>query len=163
MAKIFVSHINEEAKVAEAIHHLLQEKLGNDIEIFRSSDRWRMHAGENWLERIKYELESAKIVLLMLSEKSIERPWVNFEAGAGWIRDRIILPVCFRGFSKSGLPRPYADFQAEDLPDDWYYLVTSVAHHLGKLAPPPPPPSSFFGPKDKCLEMIEDAIESLDW
>lgn len=161
MADIFVSHIHEEAKVAEAVHHMLRENLGTGVKIFRSSDRWELHAGENWLGRIKNELASSKVILLLLSEKSIIRPWVNFEAGAGWIQDRIILPVCFRGFSKKDLQRPYSDFQAVDLPEDWYYLVTSVAHHLNLLSPPPPPPTGFFEEKDECLAKIEDAIESL--
>src|SRR5713226_8058967 len=81
------------------------------------------------------ELKAARVVVLMLSPESVKRPWVNFEAGAATIRDVIIIPVCFGGMTKGALPKPYSNYQAVDLmnKDDQYYLVNSVAHHLGTL------------------------------
>jgi len=71
----------------------------------------------------------------MLSEKSVKRPWVNFEAGAAW--GKMIIPVCFAGLRKDGLPKPYSSLQAVDLLSfgDDEYLATSVAHHLNIRKP----------------------------
>ena len=79
------------------------------------------------------ELKEAKVVLLMLSENSVKRPWVNFEAGAAWTRDIVTIPICFGGLQKDNLPKPYSSLQAIDLEsrDDHEYLARSVAHHLG--------------------------------
>jgi hypothetical protein len=74
----------------------------------------------------------------MVSRLSVSRPWVNFEAGGAAIKRVPIIPVCFRGMTKASLPKPYGDYQAVDLSDysDQYYLVRSIAHHLGSLQPP---------------------------
>lgn len=87
MADIFISHVHEEAEVALALKAYFEEQMGQPLgrkpEIFVSSDRWQMRSG-NWLERIRKELDSAQVVVLVLSKRSVKRPWVNFEAGAAW-------------------------------------------------------------------------------
>lgn len=146
MSQIFISFIHEEEKVAKAVQVLLQDLLGRDLDVFMSADRWKIYAGEIWLDRISQELRAAKVVILILSPKSVTRPWVNFEAGAAWIKEGTkIIPACFGGLSKDTLPKPYSSIQALDLQEqnDQYYLVTSVCHHLGKLPPPPPLPESI--------------------
>lgn len=79
------------------------------------------------------ELAGAKVVLLMLSDKSVQRPWVNFEAGAAWTRNTVIIPVCYGRLKKEELPKPYSSLQAVDLnvSGEDEYLARSVAHHLG--------------------------------
>ena len=130
MADIFISHIHEEEVVAKALLCLLRKLLGSNRKAFLSSDRWQIHAGEIWLDRIKEELTSAKVVILLLSPESVKRAWVNFEAGAAWGMDKIIIPVCFNGLSKGNMPHPYSSRQGLDLEHDGYYLVTSLHHHL---------------------------------
>jgi hypothetical protein len=154
MADVFISFIHEELRVAAAIQKLLEVAF-SDRKIFLSSDEWQVHAGEIWLERIRQELTTAKVVVLMLSPKSVLRPWVNFEAGAAWLRDKAIIPACFGGLSKGSLPKPYSGIQALDLPADSYYLTTSVAHHVGTIAPPPPPPWQ----PDKEVSELETPIK----
>ena len=129
MADIFISFIHEEEPVAVAVKELLRPSLGK-WNVFLSSDKWQIFAGEQWLDRIKAELQPAKVVILLLSSRSVKRPWVNFEAGAAWLTGKVIIPACFAGLSKDDLPKPYSNFQALDLPDDDYYLVRSVLHHL---------------------------------
>ena len=92
-------------------------------------------AGDDWLNRIKEELTEASVVILMLSKRSIKRPWVNFEAGAGWITGKRVIPVCFGNQSKAKLPHPYSLWQAIQIPDDEQYLVNTVAGALGIARP----------------------------
>ncbi len=136
MADVFISFIHEEQAVATAVQRLLQASLGAEG-VFLSSDEWQIFAGEQWLERIKEELAKSRIVVLMLSPRSVQRPWVNFEAGAAWLTGKVIIPACFGGLSKGDLPKPYSNITALDLPGDVYYLITSVAHYLGRVPPPP--------------------------
>jgi TIR domain len=137
MANVFMSFIHEEAKYAEAVQHFVTQMLGADAKPFLSSDQMQVYAGEKWLEKIMDELKKAKVVLLMLSEESVKRPWVNFEAGAAWTRDIITIPVCFGGLRKGELPKPYSSVQAVDLMayGDDEYLAISIAHHLGLEKP----------------------------
>ena len=74
--------------------------------MFVSSDRKTIEAGSEWLQEVKRGLRSAAIVLIMCSERSITRPWVNFEAGSGWITGKPLVPVCHSGMSPSDLPVP---------------------------------------------------------
>lgn len=135
MADVFISFIHEQQRVAEEVQKLLRSKL--EKEVFMSADTWQVLAGEDWLARIRKELRSSHVVVLMLSPESVARPWINFEAGAAWLARKIIIPVCFGGLKLDALPKPYATFQAVELPDGASYLVQSIAHHVNVLVPPP--------------------------
>jgi len=108
MAGVFISFIPEEIEWAECVQSFVSGILVHKVEPFMSSDRFQVYAGEKWLDRIMDELKGAKVVLLMLSEQSVKRPWVNFEAGAAWTRDIIAIPICFAGLDKANLPKPCA-------------------------------------------------------
>jgi hypothetical protein len=159
MADIFISHIHEEEKVADELLKFLRSELDRSTEVFLSSDSWQVYAGEIWLDRIREELTAAKVVVLMLSPKSVERPWVNFEAGAGWLTNKVIIPVCYGGLGKSSLPKPYSNIQALDLENESYYLVRSLHHHLnpGTLMSPPSPKEKFAGVRAALEELKSSA------
>jgi len=133
MSDIFVSFIHEEGETAAAVQKFVNHMLSGQANAFLSSDKFQVYAGELWLERILEELSTAKVVLLILSEKSVTRPWVNFEAGAGWFTKKKIIPLCIKELNKDNLPKPYSSLQAIDLKytDEQLYLIRSIAHHLG--------------------------------
>ena len=140
MSDIFISFIHEEAGYASAVKWFLMDLLAKSkTEAFMSSDQFQVYAGEKWLDRIMEELGAAKVVLLMLSEKSVTRPWVNFEAGAAWTRGIVTIPVCYGGLRKEDLPKPYSSLQAVDIEIEGEdeYLVRSAAHHLKVEEPMP--------------------------
>jgi hypothetical protein len=143
MAHVFISFIHEEEEYASCTKTFIESTLGNEARAFLSSDKWAIYAGDLWLDRIVRELREAKVVVAMLSPESVRRPWVNFEAGAAFIReDCRLIPVCFNGLTKEALPKPYSSIQAVDLMsvDDQYYLIRSIKHHLGMRALDPLPP-----------------------
>jgi TIR domain len=152
MAEIFISYVHEDQMVAEAAKVIIETDLKLDGQVFIISDQGQVMAGEEWLVRIKKELSAAKIVILMLSKRSVQRPWVNFEAGAAWILGRTIIPVCFGNQSKGDLPKPYSNFQALQLPDDEQYLINSLADHLGRDRPAPKPIKSTLMPRTPAFE-----------
>jgi hypothetical protein len=133
MAEVFISFIHDETGYAKAVNAFLRQIFDATIQPFMSSDQLQVYAGEKWLERIMDELKTAKVVILMLSKRSVQRPWVNFEAGAAWTRDIVTIPVCYGGFRKADMPKPYSSLQAVELDKigDDEYLAISVAHHLG--------------------------------
>src|SRR5260370_35423283 len=109
------------------------------------------------MEKNKAELGPAKIVVLMLRPRPVSRPWVNFEAGGAWLAGRVIIPVCFCGLEKGTLPKPYSNIQAVEIPEDTYYLITSVSHHLGEPVPPPPIMDAM-----KELRQLKKALAAVD-
>jgi hypothetical protein len=128
VADVFISFIHQEEIVAKAMQRLLRRQM-EGAGVFLSSD-WTIYAGEDWLHKIQIELSTAKVVVLLLSETSVTRPWVNFEAGGAWLAGKAVIPVCHAGLVPALLPKPYSNFQALVIPQDTYYLVRSVYHHL---------------------------------
>jgi len=96
MADVFISFIHEEHKVASCLQQLLRAQFSKN-KVFLSSDEWQIHAGDQWLEKIKAELGPAKVVILMLSPGSVSRPGGNFEAGGAWLSGKVIIPYVSAG------------------------------------------------------------------
>jgi|ERR1035437_533425 hypothetical protein len=140
MAAIFMSFIHEEEGTVLWVRHFIHEVLQGAVESFMSSDESIIYAGEDWMARIFAELKDAKVLVSMLSPTSVTRPWINFEAGAAWMRDCKVIPVCFAGLTAGQLPKPYSSLQAVDISthEGAFYLVSSIAHHLGLPAPEKP-------------------------
>jgi hypothetical protein len=103
---VFISHISEEAELAAILKkHLTKDFLGL-FNVFVSSDTVSISAGSKWLESIENALRNAEAELVLCSKASIKRPWINFEAGAGWMRSIPIIPVCHSGLRLKDLSSP---------------------------------------------------------
>ena len=137
MAHIFISFIHEEEYAAKLMSRFLRHQFGDDVDTFRSSDQNAIYAGEEWMARIFQELKTTKVLISMLSPTSVNRPWINFEAGAAWMGDTKVIPVCFGGLTIANLPKPYSSLQAVEIETApaCHYLAASIAHHLGKEPP----------------------------
>jgi TIR domain len=140
-ARVFISFIHEDTSIADATKLLIEAELGlKDVTIFQSSDQRQVYAGDVWLQKITAALKAAEVILLMLSKRSVRRPWVNFEAGAGWISEgKVVIPCCYGKQLKDALPHPYSALQAVQLDDmsDVEYLLESIHHHLRLPTPAP--------------------------
>lgn len=163
MARVFVSFVHEDEAVASAVQHLLVQELGLADEVFLSADKSQVFAGDHWLDKINAALSEASVVLVMMSCRSVLRPWVNFEAGAAWLANKTVIPCCFGAMTKSGLAHPYSSIQALDLPGEAFYLLESVHHHLGLKSAKPTSPfvqaiRDFGKPKKEGLAGVVDQL-----
>ena len=129
MADIFISYWNGEYGVASAVQDFIRAHL-ESVSIFMADSR-TLRAGDDWLTTIKTELKEARVVLSILSDESIKRPWVHFEAGAAWM-DKVLIPLCFGRMEKENMPAPYNRLQALQLrlPADQYQLIRDLDYHL---------------------------------
>jgi hypothetical protein len=152
MSEIFISHIHEEKDQANALRWYLRDRL--HVDAFLTSDMFQLLGGEEWLQRIRRELQTCRIVLSVLSRKSVKRPWINFEAGAAWVTNKPVIPCCHGGLRKGSLPQPFAAMHAFEMPSDLYPLVVAVYGHLnpGHI---PPPPSLPDGLQDAVMQAFE--------
>jgi hypothetical protein len=108
MAKpgVFVSHISKEGALAALLKKNLSRDFLSLFDIFVSSDGVSIEAGEKWLDEVGTALEQAQIAMVLCSTESVARPWINFEAGAAWIRRIRLIPVCHSGIKPEALPMP---------------------------------------------------------
>jgi len=111
-SKIFVSHISKEAALAEVLQKHIQKHFLGLIEVFVSSDGVSIEAGSDWLKSLKEALQEAQAVIVLCSKESVGRPWVNFEAGAAWLKDVPIIPVCHTDLKPEQIPLPLQLLQA---------------------------------------------------
>jgi hypothetical protein len=111
-AVIFISHIEPEKAIATEFKLLIEHEFLGLIDVFVSSDGQSIQMGQRWLDGISEALKKCKVEIVVCSPVSIKKPWINFEAGAGWIRDIPVIPLCHSGMTPSSLPVPLSLLQA---------------------------------------------------
>ena len=135
--RLFVSHISEEREVAERLKGALARDFLRLLDVFVSSDTESIAAGEDWLKSIDKALRECSIVVILCSPESIRRPWINFEAGAAWMREIPLIPVCHVGLLPRDLPMPLSLWQriALDDPDGLRRFYNQVGQIMGGDVP----------------------------
>ena len=81
---VFISHDARDAALAEAFAKLLKSVSAGMVKTFRSSDRKGTEGidfGEEWYRRLMTQLQSTSDVVCLFTERSLDRPWILFEAG----------------------------------------------------------------------------------
>jgi hypothetical protein len=131
--QVFISHITEEAKVAARLKLRMTEDFLEQLTVFLSSDTESIAAGEEWFSSVSEALRNSSIFVVLCSPIAISRPWVNFEAGAAWIREIPVIPMCFGGLQPRDLPMPLSARQGLELNDaqGLKRLYTRIAQSLG--------------------------------
>lgn len=81
---VFISHDHRDADLAEAFGNLLTDASGGVLQSFRSSDRkgtTGIEFGSEWYNAIMSKLGEATDVVALLTQHSLDRPWILYEAG----------------------------------------------------------------------------------
>jgi hypothetical protein len=134
---IFLSHVTPEAKLADIVEgHVLRDFIGL-ARVFASSDQGSILAGSQWLDEVTAALNQATLHVVLASPDSIERKWINFEAGAAHVRGVPIIPLCHSGLTPAQLPVPLSESQGLVLSDDSGFrrFYGAIARALGSDLP----------------------------
>lgn len=81
---VFISHDTRDADIAEAFSKLLSSVSAGVLKSFRSSDRkgtQGIEYGVEWFPEIMKKLEEASDIVCILTQTSVDRPWILYEAG----------------------------------------------------------------------------------
>lgn len=114
-ATVFISHIGEERAVALKLQSLIQDAFGKAFPVFVSSDPMSLGGGEEWYHHILDNLAKAKVVFVLLSPESVDRPWINFEAGFAKGQKSRVIPLLFRGLKFDDVQYPLKGLQGYKL------------------------------------------------
>ena len=135
---VFISHDTRDADLAESFSKLLKSVSAGMIKTFRSSDKKGTEGidfGEDWYKRLMLMLQSTSDVVCLFTERSIDRPWILFEAGVA--KGKLNTPVM--GIAL-GVPLgrvsagPFYQFQnIEDSEADLTKLVNQLARRVSGL------------------------------
>ncbi len=136
---VFISHISDETDVAQWLKAALARDFLGMLDIFVSSDRLTIEAGRRWLDEVDKALKRADVQIVLCSRESVGRPWVNFEAGAVWLRGIPVVPICHSGLPVDDLPPPLSMLEGIALSDadGLIKLYDVVARTLLLNAPTP--------------------------
>ena len=152
---VFISHITEESELAKILAEEIKSSFLGLLDTFVSSDGESLPAGGRWLDSIDAALANSAIQISLCSPQSIKRPWINFEAGASWIRRIPVVPLCHSGLSKSNLPIPLVMLQGADLDNsaDLKIVFSELTKVLGAAKTPAIDYSQLI---EKCQVFIKE-------
>ncbi len=112
---VFISHDTRDAELAEAFSALLKSVSAGVLKSFRTSDRkgnQGIEYGVEWYPEIIKNIQKASDVVCLLTERSVDRPWILFEAGmAKGKLETPILGVALGISLKDASSGPFAQFQ----------------------------------------------------
>lgn len=149
---VFISHITEESDLAQIISEQIKNSYLGMLDTFVSSDGESIPTGSRWLTSIDTALSESAIQISLCSPQSVKRPWINFEAGASWIRKIPVIPFCHSGMTKTTLPIPLSMLHAADYNNqiDLEHMFSTLSNVLGS-ATPSVDYASFI---DKCEQFV---------
>jgi hypothetical protein len=137
---VFISHDTRDAALAEALSKLLSSVSAGMLKTFRSSDRkggQGFEYGVEWYPELMRQLDSACDVVCLLTEGSLGRPWILYEAGVA--KGKLNIPV--HGLAL-GVPLskasagPFAQFQnCDDDAESISKLVEQLVRRLPNAEP----------------------------
>lgn len=135
---MFISHDARDADLAEAFSKLLKSVSAGMIKTFRSSDKKGndgIDFGDEWYKRLMSKLQATSDVVCLFTERSLDRPWILFEAGVA--KGKLGTPVI--GIAL-GVPLnrvttgPFYQFQnMDDSEADLTKLVNQLARRVPNL------------------------------
>ena len=160
---IFISHITEEKEIANSVKEFLERRFLKTINVFASSHEESLKLGDDWMGTIKKSMKDCKLIIILCSPLSITRPWINFEAGAGWIRDLPVIPLCHSGLTPGKLPVPINSFQGGVLnkESDIAKVFKRIAEIL-EIDVPDSTDKDFFSAIESFETEIKNSILSKD-
>src|ERR1017187_10665377 len=115
--RVFISHVYEERHAALVLQKYIRHAFGGQVQVFASSDNESIGGGKKWFTHITESLKGSAIVLVLISNASRRRQWINFEAGFGDGAGADVIPISIRGFSLAKLDYPIAGYQGRSVDD----------------------------------------------
>lgn len=132
---VFISHDTRDAELAEEFSNLLRSASAGGLKFFRSSDKkptQGIEYGSEWYPAIMDKIDEATDVVCLLTQHSVDRPWILYEAGVakGKLNTKVI-GVAMGIPLSTAIKGPFAQFQ--NLDDDIGSLTKMVFELVKKV------------------------------
>jgi hypothetical protein len=161
---VFISHDTRDAELAEAFSSLLKSVSAGVLKSFRTSDRkgsQGIEYGVEWYPEIIRNIQNASDVVCLLTQRSVNRPWILFEAGmAKGKLDTPILGVALGIELKDASSGPFAQFQ--NCGDDEVSLTKLVFQLVNRIPNSEPDKDTIKFQVGKFRQSIQEIQEKLD-
>jgi hypothetical protein len=114
---VFISHSAADKTLAKTLQRELKAFVGEDVEVFVSSDLSSIRGGADWKDRLMGRLRSCRVAVAIVTPNSIGRPWLHYEAGVVDGRERAVIPCVARGLRFKNLAPPLGIRHGRELGD----------------------------------------------
>lgn len=115
---VFISHDSRDAELAEEFSNLLKSASAGALKSFRSSDKkgtQGIEYGQEWYPAIMDKIDEASDVVCLLTQHSVDRPWILYEAGVAKGKlDKKVIGLALGIPMSIALTGPFAQFQNND-------------------------------------------------
>lgn len=161
---VFISHDTRDAELAEAFSNLLKSVSAGVLKSFRTSDRrgnQGIEYGVEWYPEIIKNIQGASDVVCLLTKRSVDRPWILFEAGmAKGKLDTPILGVALGIELKDASSGPFAQFQ--NCGDDEDSLTKLVFQLVNRIPNSEPDKDTIKFQVGKFRHIVGEILKKLD-
>jgi hypothetical protein len=161
---IFISHDARDADLAEAFSELLGSVSSGMLTSFRSSDKKGKEGiefGDEWYNRVMAKLGDASDVVCLLTERSLERPWILYEAGVAKGKSDIpVFGVALGVPLKKVSTGPF--YQFENCDDSEEYLTKLVMQLTSRVPRLKPHDSVVKSQVQTFKSKADEILSSLD-
>src|SRR5437016_13556444 len=135
---VFISHDARDAELADAFSKLLKSVSAGMIKTFRSSDKKGTEGidfVEDWYKRLMAQLQSTSDVVCLFTERSLDRPWILFEAGVakGKLNTPVLGVALGVPLSRVSAGPFYQFMNMDDSEGDLTKLVNQLARRVPNL------------------------------
>ncbi len=114
---VFLSHSARDAAAVGVLKEILNRATGGRIEWWLSSDGQSIPYGTNWRAEVEEALRKCAHLFCLLTPRSRNSAWVQFEAGFAAALDKKITPVGMPGCDVGDAPGPLQSMQGFNLHD----------------------------------------------
>ncbi|SOB83151.1 TIR domain-containing protein [Streptomyces sp. 1331.2] len=160
---IFVSHDSRDAELAEAFSKLLSNVSTGLLKSFRSSDNkgsQGLEYGTDWYPEILKKIAASCDVVCLLTARSLNRPWILYEAGVA--KGKLDIPVhglalgMNLGNASTG---PFAQFQ--NCGGDADAITKLVIQLIGRLPDADPDRGLVKAQVEVFRKRVREILESI--
>jgi hypothetical protein len=156
---VFISHSSRDADLALALIELLKAGLGLMADQIRCSsvDGYRLPVGVNTEDKLREEVNAAKVVIGLITPSSLTSYYVMFELGARWGANLFLAPL-LAGVKASELRGPLSLLNALSANSDaqLHQLLADIGIHLNL----PIQPAASYVRNVSAVKSLADSIEN---
>lgn len=131
--KVFISHSHADSGIASRLIDVIETYLRVPPGTIKctSVPDYELDLGVLTSEELGLELNSAQLVIALLSPNSINAEWVLFELGAAWGRNCKTIPLLTGGLTMDDLPGPLKGRNAGELEN--IGVLRQLVDNVGKI------------------------------
>ncbi|GAA4457871.1 toll/interleukin-1 receptor domain-containing protein [Rurimicrobium arvi] len=158
---VFISHDTRDAELAEEFSNLLKSASAGALKSFRSSDKkgtQGIEYGQEWYPAIMDKIDEASDIVCLLTQHSVDRPWILYEAGVAKGKlDKKVIGIALGIPFSTAITGPFALFQNNDGDSE---SITKLVLELVRKVPGLDPDQSLV--KDLVDKFVTKAKEITD-